>query len=370
MDRMVQAIIILAVVVVVIFGIASLSQPKESEIKIGAILPLTGSISVYGEYAQNGLVLALEDINASGGPELKFVIEDSKGLPSEGVTAFQKLAADEDIVEIVSMISSVSVPLVPLAEENKIPLLSTVVAASNFTRGSEWAFRYFHTADIEGPALARFAVNNLNATEAAVLYVNDEYGTSTYTAFKNECESLGCTVIASEQFLFADADYRTQLLKLSASNPDALLVVGFSQHLPAIYKQAREAGIRIPLLTTSGMSVPAIIEKTGAAADGSYLTISYYTTYPDEPKIKDFNDRYRKRFGKEPSYYAAYVYDIVMITAESVETGGATREGIRNGLEKISYSGLMGSMAFPDSGDASLPVFYVTITNGTLVPIK
>ncbi|MBI4171040.1 MAG: ABC transporter substrate-binding protein [Candidatus Aenigmarchaeota archaeon] len=365
---MLRAAHLITLSIALVLLVSGCVQQQTDTVKIGAVLPLTGSVSVYGEYARNGIDLALEDLNASG-KKIEVVIEDSKGLPSEGVTAFHKLAADNGIKAIISMTSSVSVPLVPLAEEKKIPLIMTVVAASNVTDKSVWAYRYFHSADLEGPALAKLVITYLNVTKIAILYVNDEYGGSTYRAFKNTCESLGCTITAQETFLFADTDYRTQLLKIADSKPDAIFIVGFSQHLPTIYKQSKELGMEQTLITTSGMSVPAIINKTGSAAENSYLTVSYYSANPDDPGVKRFNDRYRSRFGTEPSYFAAYIYDSVMMIAESMKNG-TSRENIKNSLAKISYSGLMGNASFLENRDANMPVFYAAIRNGTLVPIK
>ena len=136
--------------------ITACAAPQEDEFVVGAILSLTGAVADHGIDFKQGMELAIEEIN----PDIVFEFQDSASLPATGVTAAQQLIATKNIDVMVSMLSAVSVPLVPLAEENNIPLISSLVANNGFAASSPNTFRIFAKAEqINSKAIEFFEKN-------------------------------------------------------------------------------------------------------------------------------------------------------------------------------------------------------------------
>ncbi|MCK4458341.1 MAG: ABC transporter substrate-binding protein [Methanosarcinales archaeon] len=124
---------------------ACLQDTQPDEIRIGAILPLTGEAAEYGEDAKLGIDLAVEEINAAGGingKRIQVVYEDSQATPSQGVSAIQKLTTVDKVPVIIgAMASSVTLAIAPIAEENKVVLLSPASSAPQITEAGDYIFR-------------------------------------------------------------------------------------------------------------------------------------------------------------------------------------------------------------------------------------
>lgn len=173
----------LTVITVVIASLMAFSvgcvKKEEKEIKIGAILPLTGSAALLGTETKEGIDIAIEEINsASGikGSPIKVIYHYSQNDPKEGVSAFRVLTDIEKTPVIISSMSSVTKAIIPIANEKKVVLMATVTATPKITELSEWVFRNYYTTDIQGEVLSRFIVNKINIKKVGVLYLNDDYG--------------------------------------------------------------------------------------------------------------------------------------------------------------------------------------------------
>ncbi len=363
MLRAVHLTVLSIAVLVLVSGCIS-EQPKES-VKIGAVIGLTGPAASQGAYGAEAAQLAEEDINAAGGINgrpVRIIVEDSETSPAKGVTAFQKLAS-ENVVAVVSTLSSVSVPLSYEAEKARIPLIMAVVTAKNATRGNSYAFRYYLTAEKEVPAMAAYLRGKGKAT-AAVLSINDEYGASSSEEFDKAFAATGGQVVAVEKFAPADADYRTQLAKIKEKTPDAVYIIGFDQHIPTIFRQAKELGLNATFATTSALTTPATQQSTQPYADVVYVTGGAYNL-PGNEKAADFRERYKEKFGREPAAYSAYFYDAFMIIRDAAEKG-TDEEPLRKTIENTKYVGLLGNFTFLPNHDADLDVFVFRLRNATL----
>ncbi len=355
-------------IIVIASGCVSQTAGEKEPIKIGAILPLTGPAAFYGGYATEAVQLAEEDINAAGvinSRPVNIVVEDSESAPSKGVIAFQKLAA-QNVSVVLSMLSSVSVPVAEQADKARIPLITIVTTAKNITRGSPWVFRYYHTAESEAPALANYFYK-IGKVKAAVIAINDEYGVSSTEEFSRAFSLAGGQIVAAEKFAPADTDFRTQLLKIKDAKPDALYIVGFDHHAIAIVKQAKELSINSTLGTTSLIANPTTQAGLSESAKEVYGTAGAFSL-PNYTKAEMFKEKYRKRFGKESSAYSAYAYDAIMMLKDSIKSGDA--ESTRKNIEAINYHGLLGNVTFKPNHDADFGVYVLKLEKGKLVPTE
>jgi branched-chain amino acid transport system substrate-binding protein len=181
-------IIIGAVLLLAVIAGACLQDTQSDEIKIGAILPLTGEAAEYGEDAKLGIDLAVEEINAAGGINgkmIQVVYEDSQATPSQGVAAIQKLITVDKVPVIIgAMASSVTLAIAPIAEENKVVLLSPASTAPQITEAGDYIFRNEVSDAYGGKAQAELTWDELGIKNVAILCINNDYGVGTADTFK------------------------------------------------------------------------------------------------------------------------------------------------------------------------------------------
>jgi branched-chain amino acid transport system substrate-binding protein len=170
-------------------------KKEENEIRIGAILPLTGDAAEWGSNTKNGIDLAVDNINSGGGingRKIKILYEDTQGMPQNGVAAIQKLINVEKLPTVIDdSMSSVTLAMAPIAENNKVVLLSVGATAPKISEAGKYIFRIWNSDDLEGKVSARFVYDDLKLKNAAILYINNDYGTGLDSVFKKAFEELG-----------------------------------------------------------------------------------------------------------------------------------------------------------------------------------
>lgn len=369
MRIIVSAIIILVAVVLVIV----IPKSHSGEIKIGAVFPLSGDALRIGNMKKDGADLAIEDINSKGGikgKKIVIVYEDSRNEPSQGVAAFKKLSEIDNVPVIMSAMSGVSMALAPLAGEKKVVLFANV-GHPGITGQNEWVFRNFPTAEQEAKVMVEFAIKELSAHKAAILYPHDDWGLSGKEAFKKEFMKLGGEVAIEESYEKTDTDFKTQLSKIKTKEPDVLYFTGFGNALGIIARQSLEIGIKSSLLTTTGFNDKAIISLAGNAAEGVHLTTSAFDPESTDIAISNFVREFQKKFGRKPAFDEALQYDTVYLISLAIYKSEDSSEKIRQELLKIkNYQGVCGLTSVSMKGDLETPIVLRIIKGGKLVDVK
>ena len=208
----------------------SAKKPETQKvIKIGAVLPMTGSASVLGGFVGDGVKVAEEEINANGGihgQNIQVVYGDSKNEAKEGISVYRKLKDVDKVSVILSSMSSVSSALVPLADSDQTVLFATTVSSAAFPAKSPWVFRLFITADIDAATAARFARQQMNATQAGIIYVEDDFGKSFSAVFQSTFEAAKGRVVLKEGFPPASLDFKNIGAKFAGQQLDVIYLLG------------------------------------------------------------------------------------------------------------------------------------------------
>lgn len=346
--------------ILIIYG-TLVFTPKTDTIRIGGILPLTGFGAFEGGQFINGMQLAINEINEKGGingKELELVIEDSQSNPQEAVNAFNNLINLKDPNVIVSIYSAISMSLAPKATEQKIPLVASVATVPNLTNNN-WAFRYYPIANQEIPPIIEIAENH-NIETIAILYLNDDFGLSMYNKLKEEFNGE----VFGESFLASATDFKTELFKIKENNPDAILVVGFTNHILTAIKQIEELNINTMIFSASTISTPTA--RKGLEASNKEVYAGTPKIYGEniEEKITVFKEKFESEFNKEIDHYAVSGYDTVYLIAQAIEKSGESKEKIKNGLLQIeSFNGLFGETEI--KGREFNPPLYPAKISGT-----
>ncbi len=355
------------VVVAIIAVIWTSKSPDKSVITIGATLPLSGDAAVWGKNTQEGIDLAVEEINASGGVlgrKLVVVYEDTKGLAKEGVTAYRKLTTVDKVNVIIDdSVSGVTLAMAPIAQKDHVVVVATGATAPKISEAGAYIFRVWNSDAHEGEVSADYAFDTLGFRSVAILYINNEYGKGLEQVFRSRLVERGGNIPTSESFAQSATNIRTQLTKIQASKPDGLYVVGYPKEIPIALKQAKELGLNLPLIGTVAMQDPQLIQTAGDAAEGLMFP------YPKDPGgqyVTLFKEAFQKKYGKEPGITADVGYDAAKMIAKAMElSGGPAGENIQKGLTMLKdYPGVSGTMTFDENGDVHKPMGIKIVMKG------
>jgi branched-chain amino acid transport system substrate-binding protein len=373
-----KILIPLAIPVVIIAAIAIYftQKPKEPEtIKIGAILPLTGNASLIGEWVKNGIDLAVEEVNSSGGvngKKIEIIYGDSKNDPKEGISVFNQIFSIYKLPVIISAMTGVTNSLIPLADKNRIVLFATTVSAPGVADKSPWVFRLFITADIDAKTMAEFALNKLKIKKLGVIYVNDEMGLSFSKIFSTTIEKGGATIIFNEAFDKGLSDFRNLALKIKKFDVEAIYIVGYENNLGVLPKQLREMNINARFLSIGTISQPNVFSQAGKFLDGTYFTTVEFTSAAPKTEVaKKFVNFYKIKYGKEPNYFSAFSYDTIMLIVTAIKRSGYNAQKIQKELLNIKdFDGVCGKITIKSNGDAEFPMVVKTIKNGRIEDVR
>jgi branched-chain amino acid transport system substrate-binding protein len=338
-----------------IIALAACGEKKEEEasvIKIGSVLPLTGGVAAFGQASKNGILLAQEELNKNGGidgKQVEIIFEDDEAKPASSANVTQKLINNDKVISIIGAVNSTcSIADGPIATQNKIPMITPVSTNPKVTtQGGEYVFRACFIDPFQGKILSKFAIEDLKAKKAAVLYdVGNDYSKGLAEFFEEAFKEAGGDVVASETYNTGDSDFNAQLTKISALKPDVLILTDYYNTVGLIAKQARTAGIDAVLLGGDGWDSPDLFSVGGEAVEGGYFT-NHYSPDDTAEQVAEFRTAYEEKYNEVPSSYAVLAYDAANILFDAIKKAGTTDgEKIKDALKNIEYQAVTGKIKF------------------------
>jgi branched-chain amino acid transport system substrate-binding protein len=314
--------------------------------------------------------MAVEQLNANGGingQPIEILYEDDQMSPKVATNAIQKLSTADKVPVILGAFgSTVTLAIAPIAERNKIVLLSASSTADKIRDAGDYIFRNVPPNARQAQTASDFCLAGLHAHKAAILAMNNDYGVSLRDEFLHDFKVGGGTIVASETYNPASTDYRTQLVKIGASKPDVIFFPGHYQESASILKQAVQLGIKTPFIGGDGSYSPDLIKVAGTAAEGSYYTMMAMGYGSADKEISSFTTAFKRKYGEEPGVYSAYAYDAVNLIADAVKRGGYTADGIKRSLyETKNFKGVTGITRFDSNGEVDKPFYIYQVKSGT-----
>lgn len=357
-------------------GLLALQKQHAETIKIGAILPFTGTEASWGADAREGIELAAEEINSAGsieGKKIEIIFEDGQCKPAPAATAAQKLISVDNVHVIIGEIcSSATLAIAPIAENSRTVLISPGSASPKITQAGDYIFRNWISDAFTGKKMAQLSYKDLAFKELAVLYINNEWGTGLKDSFEIEFKKLGGKILASEAVEQDAKDFRTQLAKIKAKKPKAIFMPVYYIEAALILKQAKELGIDAQFLSGDSVEKPELIETAGELAEGIIFAAPFYDAESKEEKIRNFVNKYESRYGRKPGVVAAHAYDamnIIVLALQQCKT--AYGPCIKEALYKMKdFPGITGTTSFDSNGDATKTIILKTVRNGKFVPFE
>ncbi|HZZ83608.1 MAG TPA: ABC transporter substrate-binding protein [Anaeromyxobacteraceae bacterium] len=320
-----------------------------AEVKIGIINSITGPEAPIGENLTNGMKLAAEDL-AHKGIKVQLVWEDDTGKPQVAMSAMEKLATRDGVAGVVGPYTSASANAVARrAEQYKVPLLVPAAAKEEITRqGFKWVFRMNAPADVYASVILDAVTRLGKARTIAFLYENTDFGTSTAKSAKEYASKHALQVVADEPYSKGSPDYRSTLTKVKAAAPDLVFMVSYVADAILLMRQAREIGLAPHAFLGGGAGFTTAEFAREKDISKGVFSSTQWTSDVSWPGAKDFFNRYKARFGKEPSYHAACAYESLVVMAQTAAAAGGDREKTRAGLKGGSWDGIMGKVKFED----------------------
>ena len=327
------------------------SRQSESTIRVGSVLPLTGDIASYGVAAKRGVDLAVDELNRAGGVtgrRLEVLYEDDQGQVNQAVAAMQKLVSVDRVAAVIgSAASSVTLALCPIANREKVPLITPISSSEELTsKGGPYFFRVCPSDVLQAQMMADWFKED-GRRKAAILYVNNSWGQSLRQEFEAKFRASGGEIVAAEAVREGDRDMRAQLTKIKAAAPDALYAITHGKEGGVILLQARELALAKPIYGADVWGSPELMETARDAAKGVRIIVP---TKFEGPKYSGFAAVFSKKYGAEPDVYAAYSYDLTYALAAALAKS-PSGDGLREALAGTSYEGVTGLTKFDEHGD-------------------
>ncbi|MGX6445998.1 ABC transporter substrate-binding protein [Neobacillus sp. K501] len=336
---------------------------KDSEtIKIGANLELSGGVASYGQSIEEGLDLALEEINKEGidGKKLELVKVDNKSEASEATNGAIKLISQDKVSAIIGAATSGNtLAQVELAQKNKTPLITPTGTNPTVTLKdgvlNDYVFRTCFIDPFQGTVAANFAANDLKVKNAAIIIdSSSDYAKGLAAAFQKSFEKSGGKIVAEEAYIAKDTDFNAILTNIKAKNPEFVFLPGYYEEVGLIIKQARALGIEVPFMGGDGWDSPKLVEIAGNDPLNNTFITNHYSSGDSDKKVQDFVKAFQDKYdGKSPDAFNALGYDSLYFLADAIKRAGSSEPAkIQKALEETDGLSLVsGTLKLDENHD-------------------
>lgn len=381
--------------------LSALPGVAQSTIPIGGLYPLTGAAALFGPKFVQTAQLAVDQVNAAGGPldrSLNLVVKDSGSAPQQATSAIQELINLSGVPAVSGAATSfATVAVAPIAAANEVVLISPSAATTELTTldDHDFVFRTFPSNALQGVALAKLALQEGFKT-LSVIHRNDSFANTLAEALVKAFQARGGTVLEDVSYPPNETSFRSALERVNRSNPDVIVPIPLAEDGLLLIKQAFQLGIEKLRLWPSSIKnqefVDDLVKTLGKdALEGIKGT---FPSVPQSLSAKRYAAQYQQRFGEAPTPFTANVYDSLFVIALAIQAAGkATGPAIRGALrtianppgqavgvdefakakdllgqgKAINYSGASGPVDFDEHGDVLAPVGIYEIHDGKIV---
>jgi len=327
-------------------------------IKVGVLLPLTGSQAKFGEIEKRSYEMAAAEINAKGGvngKKIELLFEDDTGKPDVGRSGMEKLISREKVPVITGgYSSSVTAAAAPVAQQFKVPFVICTGSADDVTeKGYDYVFRVNPPAS-EYPNAVKSFLHEVgkDVKTIALLYENSAFGQSSSKSFEADAVALGLKIVVKEGYQAGAIDFKPILTKVKAANPDMIYMVSYVMDASLLMRQSKELRINPKMFVGggAGFTLPEFAKSAGDASDGVYSATLWVDTLPF-PGAKEYASNFRKKYGSETEYHGAEAYAAMYVVADALKRAKSiTPRDVRDALVKTDLKTAFGPVKFISYG--------------------
>lgn len=398
--KLIVGLVALAMAWLLETGSASPASPQQEPYKIGLISSITGFLAHMGVGIRDGALLAVERINMAGGINghpIKLIVYDDETEPTKGVLAIKKLREVDNVLAIAGTPSTgVAIACANIVEADEVPLVtvnssswSVVNKPWNIpeppTNIKRWVFKFAQDSEFQFVYIYKIW-RQLGATKIAFTNVGNAMGRGFKDWAERTNEKEGFKVVIWEEFGPADTDMTTQLTKIKGTNFDLIQLCSAEVAGGLFYRQAREMGIKTPIVGNPPLAMRSICEPLGKTIDGLIVNAfkvdvgdALPARDPQRPVIIELNNLLRKKTKYNVAEYGVGAgWDAIMLLAQGLKSGRPdisnlkeARAKVREALETVK--GFVGTLAvgdMPPRHELPTPQEICVIKNGRPIPSK
>ena len=344
------------------------SSPAAAEWRVGAYLSLSGEDAAFGKYTQEGIELAVDEINKAGGVKqkpLKVHYEDDKSNPQEATNkVLQLIDRDKSVAILGEVASARSKAGGIIANKKRVPMITPSSTHPEVTKVGPFVFRVCFTDDVQAKAGAEFIVKKLGKKRVGLLFATDDlYSSGLAEDFRQELKKLGGELVVEKGFLKKETNFTTYLNEIKDGKPEIIYAPIYYNQMTLIARQGKAAGLKGEMFAGGdGWDADELLKDSGEELEGAYFTNFYAPDVP-WPNSKAFREEYNKRFKHEPSSLAAMGYDAAKVLADAIKRAkGDSPDAIRQAIQETrDFQGATGTITIDANRNADKPVVIVQI---------
>lgn len=361
--------------VLILLSMVSCSKKQEVGIPVGQFASLTGAQATFGQSTDNGVRLALDEINAGGGvlgQPLRLITKDNQSKPGETSTAVRELITRDGVVALIGEVASGrSLEAAPIAQRSGIPMITPASTNEKVTEAGDHIFRVCFIDPFQGTVCAKFA-RKLGASKAAILTdVSKDYSLGLAKSFKEEFLKEGGIVTGQQSYSGGDKDFSAQLTAVKADNPDVIFLPAYYTEAPLIIRQARQLGITAPFVGGDGWDSPELVAVGGPAVEGCYFS-NHFSNQSTDPKVVEFVKAYRAKYNTDPDAMVALGYDSLKLLADAMKRAGASDPAkVTAAIAGTKdFDGVTGKITLDDHRNPNKPAVILQVKNGKFAYVE
>jgi branched-chain amino acid transport system substrate-binding protein len=341
---------------------------KKEVIKIGAILPLTGELSSYGNPIIDGINIALQNNNNE---KYTFIldVQDSKGEAKSAVSGLNHLMNYNKINYFIGDVSSPStLAMIPIIDKNKALIICPGASSPKLENISKSFIRNYPSSSSESRVSANFILDSLQTKSVGIVYVNNDFGIGLKDGFSNQFVRKGGIIDFTQSYSFGEVNFRNIITKITNSKTNVIYLGGNPKEMGHFVKKLREIGKKTIIVSNISFLQPDCLNIAGEASNGVIVPVAYYNPNDSLNQIvENFTKIYQKSFNnKLPSVLNAIGFDAATLIIEGVNKVGNNPLNVADYLRNLKdYKGALGNLSF-ENGEVSIPIQFKYINNGTI----
>ncbi len=356
-------------------ALAFSASVASAELKIGAIVELSGPGAAAGVNFRDGVKMAFEEINAGDGilnEKVALSEYDSQTDPQVSRAMVQK-AIDAGVYFIAGTVfSSSTVVNMLVAKQAGIPQLTGSEAPSITSMGNPYIFRTAFGSQKGVPKMAKYMAEEMGVKKVAVVWANTEFGKGGHVSFLKEAEKYGFEIVADIPTEQAQTDFSADVLKAKNSGADAVFVYVTEEESARFLREAQKQSIGLPMVGETTLIGHKVIELAGDAANGA---MGHVGLTPDAniPALTEMVEKFKAKFNYTPDHNAIKGYTAgYTIKCVTELVGEANSEKIAEKMRGLTLKaadcpGVLIDVAWDDTGEMARESFFVEVQDGKQV---
>src|SRR6478752_3359431 len=348
-------------VVAALAAVAGIASAQDMVVKIGHVAPLSGAQASYGKDNENGVRMAIEDLNAQnltiGGKKVRFEVqtEDDAADPKQGTAAAQKLC-DSKVAGVVGHLNSgTTIPASKVYNDCGIPHVTGAATNPALTKPAyDTTYRIIANDNALGSALALYAADKLKLKKVAIIDDRTAYGQGVAEVFKKTAKSKGMQVV-DEQFTNDKAtDFMAILTAIKAKNPDAIFYGGMDPQAGPMLRQMEQLGMdKVKYFGGDGICTAEIAKlSAGAKTLGNVICAEGGASLAKMPGGTAWKAKYDKKYPNQFQVYSPYTYDATFVLVDAMQRANSIdpKKYIPM-LKKADFKGVTSKIQFEPNGE-------------------